>query len=166
MEKTLQKKGEKILIITLFILSLVQFAESGTNSIHHILAKFLRVSIENFTFLDPIISSISALGSAFVLFGSILWWKSRPSSKITLLTGFTFLIFKNIFDIFNQVLLVREKYSLITEKHLSTLTNDIMANLIQIMLWVILFIYFMRKNPSIQKQTKEIEKKETPSTTE
>lgn len=142
--KTFISHGEKFLLFFLILFSTFQFLQWGYQSIKYILSIFFKISSPNSTFLDPLISIIALIGSLFLFIGSILRWKNISFSKVPLVLGFVFLLFQNIFDILNHILVAKGKYSTITEQHIEKLTALIGNELFQIIIWFLLLMYFLK----------------------
>ena len=152
MKTSSRETSEKIVLTILAAYSLLKFTESGSQTIYQILGKILNVSLAKITLLDPIISILTTLGSILVLIGSLFWWKQKKSAVLLLLTGYVFFIFQNVFSILNEILLVKENATVITEKHLSTLTDLTTANFFFIAIWVLLFGYFLKRKSFSKKE--------------
>ncbi|NCU41881.1 MAG: hypothetical protein EOM19_04130 [Candidatus Moranbacteria bacterium] len=143
--KIIISHGEKFLLFFLILFSTFQFLQWGYQSIKYILSLFFKISSPETTFLSPIISIIALIGSLFLFIGSILRWKNISFSKPPLVLGFIFLLFQNIFDILNHILLTKEKYNTVTEQHIEKLTTLIGNELFQIIIWFLLLMYFLKK---------------------
>lgn len=152
MKTSFRETSEKIVLTILAAYSLLKFTESGSQTIYQILGKILNVSLAKITLLDPIISILTTLGSVLILVGSLFWWKQKKSAVFLLLTGYIFFIFQNVFSILNEILLVKESTTIITEKHLSTLTDLTTVDFFFIALWVLLFGYFLKRKPFFEKK--------------
>ncbi len=142
--KIIVSHGEKFLLFFLILFSAFQLFQWGYQSIQSLLSIFFNISSPDTTFLSPLIGIVALMGSLFLFLGSILRWKNISFFKTPLILGFVFLLFQNIFDILNHILLTKEKYSTITEQHIEKLTATIGNEIFQIIIWVLLLMYFLK----------------------
>ncbi|NCU42092.1 MAG: hypothetical protein EOM19_05255 [Candidatus Moranbacteria bacterium] len=141
--------GEKFLLFFLILFSTFQLLQWGYQSIQSFLNVFFRISSPDITFLSPLIGIVALLGSLFLFIGGILRWRNSSFSKTPLILGFIFLLFQNIFDILNHIILTKEKYSTVTEQHIEKLTALIGNELFQIIIWTLLLLYFLKNTKKI-----------------
>jgi uncharacterized membrane protein YphA (DoxX/SURF4 family) len=140
--------GEKFLLFFLILFSTFQLLQWGYQSIQSFLSVFFKISSPDTTFLSPLIGIVALLGSLFLFIGGILRWRNNSFSKTPLVLGFIFLLFQNIFDILNHIILTKEKYSTVTEQHIEKLTALIGNELFQIIIWALLLLYFLKNTKS------------------
>lgn len=139
------KITEKIFLILIVIVAFIQFTQWGFQTLKQLLSLFFQTSFAEATFLSPIIGFIAVGGSIMLILGSLLRWKGGPSAKWYFSLGFLLFAFKSIFVIINEILLTKQITDKVTENHINNLASNISNELLLVVLWLGLLVYFSKK---------------------
>jgi len=152
MSKSLQTtNSEKLFLAILLIITILQFATWGEQTVKHLLGLIFQTPLPNTTFLDPLIGIVAIVASILLFIGTVLRWQNKTTFGPYLILGAVLFVFKSLFSIFNEILIAKQRYSTITESHIEELASSIGAELFIVAIWAGILTYFLR----IAKKTME-----------
>ena len=145
MKNTPLPNWEKILLIILIVSSVIHFSNWGTQTVKHVLGVFFGTPLPDTTFLDPFIGIIALAASILIFLGSILRWHRKLLSLVFVMWGTGLFAAKAVFDILNEILIVKQTSQNVSIAQIEELAADIGSTLLLLAFWAIVFVYYLRE---------------------